>query len=186
VTSIIIFLSEKTAHPIPSKTLLASHRDTQTTMADHKKTALLVLLRCHHNNGQELTYSELSAEMGVGEKTKAWQCEAWKDLRSNDHVVKGSEPKTWKLSDEGIKLATSLCSDEELKDYQQAMTNDEHHGKIKSKLERNAKDKANKGAELFDFLISMNCPLTKDEVAGQFNTVPDAHGFFYGWQGMML
>ena len=152
-------------------------------MTDHKKNALLVLLRCHHNDGEEITYPDLSTAMGVGEKTKAWQCVAWKDLRSNNYVVSGSKPKTWKLSEEGLEVAMSLCSPEELKDYRKAVTNDEHHDKIKSKLDRHPKDKAKKGSEIFDYLIEKNRPLTKDEVASHFDTCPDAHGFFYGWQG---
>mmetsp|Transcript_36955 Transcript_36955/g.89684 ORF Transcript_36955/g.89684 Transcript_36955/m.89684 type:complete len:269 (+) Transcript_36955:370-1176(+) len=153
-------------------------------MADHKKNALLVLLRCHHNDGDEITYPDLSTAMGVGEKTKAWQCMAWKDLRSNNHVVNGSKPKTWKLSEEGLELAMSLCSPEELKDYRKAVTNDDHHDKIKSKLDRHPKDKAKKGSEIFEYFIEKNRPFTKDEVASRFNTCPDARGFFYGWQGL--
>ena len=43
----------------------------------YHKAALLKLFRCYHG-GTELTYPELSREIGVGEKTKAWQCVAWK------------------------------------------------------------------------------------------------------------
>jgi hypothetical protein len=39
--------------------------------------ALLKLLACHHS-GITLNYSQLSQEIGAAEKTKSWQCEAWK------------------------------------------------------------------------------------------------------------
>ena len=46
-------------------------------MEKHHKAALKILFRCHHS-GREITYQELSKDMGVGEKTKAWQCGAWR------------------------------------------------------------------------------------------------------------
>lgn len=153
-------------------------------LKDHHVKALLKMLHCHHT-GQELTYKELSDEIGVGEKTKAWQCIAWKDLKSNAYIIPGSTKGKLKLSETiGVELATSLASDEELADYKMPETNEEHHEKIKSKLMRQEKAKK-KGPEIFAFMVeSVDTPMTKHEIAAKFNTDADSHGFFYGFQGM--
>ena len=114
----------------PSKHSVVKDEETTVTapfeLGDYHKKALVKMFRCHHNK-QELTYKELSAEVGVGEKTKAWQCEAWKDLKSNEYIVPASTKGKLKLSDIGVELATTLMSDEELADYKMPETNEEHH-----------------------------------------------------------
>ncbi|CAB9511894.1 expressed unknown protein [Seminavis robusta] len=147
------------------------------------KMALLKLLFCHHS-GQELTYKELSDAMGVGEKTKAWQCEAWRDLKKNEYIVPSGTDKKLKLSEKGVELATSFASDEELADYKMPETNEEHHEKIKSKLMR--QDKAKKmGPKIFDLLVeNKDNPMTNHEMAAKFNTLADSHSFFYGFQAL--
>ena len=156
--------------------------DAPFEINDYHKKALVVLLRCHFEN-IEISYLDLSSEMKAAEKTKAWQCVAWKELRSNEYVVHGSEKKMWKLSDgKGVELAKTFADDEMLADFKTPLTNEEHHAKIKSKLSK--VEKASKlGPKIFDYFIEQNRPMTKDEVAAHFKTVPDAHHFFYGFQG---
>lgn len=152
--------------------------------------ALLKLLHCHHN-GQTLTYSELSDEIGTGEKTKAWQCEAWKDLKSNSYIIPGpsdgkNKKTTYKLSQQGVELAMTFASDEELADFKTPATNEEHHEKIRSKLMRNGQKKGQKhGPKIFDLLLEdPDTPVTRLELASKLKTNPDSHGFFYGFQAL--
>ena len=74
----------------------------------HKK-ALVVLLHCYYGNRQTLTYSELSQRLDVGEKTKAWQCEAWRDLKGNAYIVSSSaDKKKYELSfPNGVQMAST-------------------------------------------------------------------------------
>jgi len=151
----------------------------------HKK-ALVKLFYCHHV-GQVLTYQELSAEIGMSEKTKRWQCEAWKDLKTNEYIVSASGGlKDLKLSEKGMALAKTFLSDEELADYRMPATNEEHHAKIKSKLSRDPKA-AKYGPKIFQLLLDTNDdpPMTRHELAGKFNCLADSHGFFYGLKALL-
>ena len=154
-------------------------------VTDYHKKALLKLLFCHHS-GQVLTYLELSDEIGAGEKTKAWQCGAWKDLKGMGYIVPSPDSKgktQYMLSEKGVELATTFASDEELADYKMPETNEEHHEKIKSKLMR--QEKAKKfGPKIFDLLLQKDTPMTRHEIAEEFNTLADSHGFFYGLQAL--
>jgi hypothetical protein len=108
-------LSQKNTFAVSSKEAMSNHRNQPTmettTTADgtaneaaigkHKmpsvsfpikelhKKALLKLLHSHHGGILHLTYSDLSLEIGVGEKTKAWQCGAWKHLKQGGFIVPG-------------------------------------------------------------------------------------------------
>lgn len=150
----------------------------------HKK-ALLKLLHCHHN-GIFPTYPELSREMEVGEKTKAWQCEAWKHLKTNNFIVPGTEKKTFCLSEEGMVLASSFASDEELAEFMTPSSNEELHKKIRTKLIRDVdKGRKHKGKEIFDLLLEDNrASWTRLELASKLGTNPDAHSFFYGFNAL--
>jgi hypothetical protein len=155
----------------------------------HKK-ALSVLLACHYNGNRSLTYAELSMEMGIGEKTKAWQCEAWKDLKTNDVIVpatKNSQGKqTFQLSEAGLQLAKGHSTDAEMEDFKPAGTNQEHHQKIKARLVKHHPKGKKYGPKIFDFLVTTvgdGHLMTKDELAAQLGTVADSHGFFYGFKG---
>ena len=146
--------------------------------------ALLTLLSCHHNNRQTLTYSELSLRIEIGEKTKRWQCVAWKDLKDNEYIVSGSSPKSLELSDKGVELATSLASDEELAEYKPPSTTEELHDKIKAKLERNEKAKKY-GGKILDLMAAPDyTPLNRNELASKLNTQADSHGFFYALKAL--
>ena len=174
--------------------------DVPFEVKEYHKKALGKLLYCYHSNGEDqvLSYGQLSDEIGVGEKTKAWQCGAWRDLKSNEYIValgNASDGKTgYKLSEKGIELASSFASKEELADYKMPETNDEHHEKIKSKLSRNEKAKRF-GPKIFDYLVAQKERAEKEgnsgifcmdrhELAEQFNTLADSHGFFYGLQAL--
>ena len=152
----------------------------------HKK-ALLKLLHCHHN-GIFPTYQELSREMEVGEKTKAWQCEAWKHLKTNNFIVPGLEKKTFCLSEEGMVLASSFASDEELAEFMTPSSNEELHEKIRTKLIRDVDKgrKKHKGKEIFDLLLEddSRASWTRLELASKLGTNPDAHSFFYGFNAL--
>ena len=156
-------------------------------VTDYHKKALLKLLFCHHS-GQNLTYLELSDEIGAGAKTKAWQGGAWKDLKTQEYIVPSptnSKGKTqFMLSEKGITLASTFASDEELADYKMPETNEEHHAKIKSKLAK--QEKAKKfGPKIFDLLVREDyASMNKHEIAAKFNTLADSHGFFYGLQAL--
>lgn len=149
----------------------------------HQK-ALLKLLHCHHNNNQTLTYPELSNQIGVGEKTKAWQCVAWKDLKSNALIIPAGN-KTLKLSKEGIDLAMTFCSNEEMEEFMTPATNEEHHKKIRSKLMREEKGKKY-GVKIFDLLLEhKDTSMTRLEICTQVGCKnPDSHGFFYGFKAL--
>jgi hypothetical protein len=88
------------------------------------------------------------------------------------------------LSEEGIELAKSFASLEELEAYQTPTSDDDHHKKIISKLERNEKAKKY-GPKIFQYMVGTkdDPPMTKQEIADHFNTLADSHGFFYGFQG---
>jgi hypothetical protein len=148
----------------------------------HKK-ALLKLLHCHFSNDQVMTYPELSDEIGTSIKTKAWQCGAWKDLKSGGFIVP-APAKSFRLSAQGVNLAMLFANDEELAEFKTPATNEEHHAKIRSKLERI--DKAGKvGPKIFDvFLAHPETPMTGFEIATELGCNPDSHGFFYGFKGM--
>jgi hypothetical protein len=148
--------------------------------------ALLTLFRCHHNK-IELDYKELSTEMGIGEKTKRWQCEAWKDLKTHEFIVPAPTQGKLTLSDKGVAFAETFLSEEELADYMDPLTNEEHHEKIKSRLMRHKKARK-LGPQIFDFLLQTkgNTPMTKHEIAAHFNTLADSHSFFYGFQGELI
>ena len=146
----------------------------------HKK-ALVVLLHCYYGNRQTLTYSELSQRLDVGEKTKAWQCEAWRDLKGNAYIVSSSaDKKKYELSfPNGVQLASTLVSEEELADFQPAATNEKLHERIKARIARDGKA-AKYGAKLFDLMAAPDyVPLNRNELAAKFNTLADSHGFFY-------
>ena len=174
--------------------------DVPFEVKEYHKKALGKLLYCYHSNGEDqvLSYGQLSDEIGVGEKTKAWQCGAWRDLKSNEYIValgNASDGKTgYKLSEKGLELASSFASKEELDDYKMPETNEEHHEKIKSKLSRNEKAKRF-GPKIFDYLVAEKERAEKEgngeifcmdrhELAEQFNTLADSHGFFYGLQAL--
>lgn len=116
------------------------------------------------------------AEIGISEKTKRWQCGAWKDLKSNGYV-RGTN-QAIELTPEGLALATSLASDEDLEAYKMPETNEEHHDKIKQKLEKN--DKAKKyGPKVFDYMVELHdkdVVKTKHEIADHFDVLADSHG----------
>lgn len=154
----------------------------------HKK-ALLVLLHRHHAN-IFLTYSQLSQEIGVGEKTKNWQCEAWKNLKKNEYIVSGPEKRTFCLSPRGVELASCFASDEELADFLPPVTNEALHEKIRKRL-RKDKHKGNKhkGVEIFDKMLVLcaspqGAPKTRLELAFEVGCNPDSHGFFYGFRAL--
>lgn len=150
----------------------------------HHKRSLAVLMLCYYNGNRSLTYAELSSEMGVGEKTKDWQCKAWKDLKDHKYVVVDNHKKI-SLSPKGLQLATRYASDDELKDFKPAATIEEHHEKIKSKLIKAYPKGKSYGPKILDLLIAnRDGPLmTKVELAASFNTIADSHGFFYGFKG---
>ena len=148
--------------------------------------ALLVLFRCNHN-GQTLTYAELSAEVGKGEKTKAWQCEAWKDLKSNGLIVPAAEAKHFQLSSQGIELAKSFVSEEELAEYMTPTTNEEYHEKIRNRLLRNENKGKLYGPKIFNLMLELSLSdtkVTRGQLASKLSTNPDAHGFFYGFKNL--
>jgi hypothetical protein len=150
----------------------------------HKK-ALLKLLHCHHS-GIVLTYPVLSLEIGVGEKTKAWQCQAWKHLKGGGFIVPGPEKKTFKLSQRGVDLAVTFASDEELAEFKTPASNDELHEKIRSKLVKDAhKGKKHHGRNIFDlFLEEEDTSFLRLELATKLGTNPDDHSFFYGFKAL--
>ena len=152
----------------------------------HKK-ALVALFHSHHS-GILLTYADLSLAIGIGEKTKRWQCEAWKHLKRGEYIVSGPEKGTFCLSPEGLDLATCFVTDEELADYKAPVSNDELHKKIRKKLDRDTKNgKKHKGSQIFDLLLKVNeesRSLTRLEIANELKTGPDAHGFFYGFKAL--
>jgi hypothetical protein len=152
-------------------------------VGDLHTKALLRLLRAHHSD-QSLTYAELSDEIGIGQKTKRWQCEAWKDLKSNDYLAGGGKVPI-ALTAKGLQLATSLADDDELEEYKKPMTNEEHHEKIRKKLERIEKARRY-GPKIFDYMLDTHKsnPRTKHDIASHFDTLADSHGFFYGFQAL--
>ena len=150
----------------------------------HKK-ALLKLLHCHHS-GIVLTYPELSLEIGVGEKTKAWQCQAWKHLKGGGFIVPGSEKKTFELSQRGVELAMAFASDEELAEFKTPASNDELHEKIRFKLAKDTqKGKKHHGKKILDILLKEeDTSFLRLELATKLGTNPDAHSFFYGFKAL--
>lgn len=108
------------------------------TMGKHHKKALVVLLHCFHNNRQSLGYLELSRRIDVGEKTKAWQCGAWRDLKNDGYIVPSTERnKEWELSEDlGVPLASTLVSAEELAEYVPPDTSAKLHEQIKKRLHK--------------------------------------------------
>jgi len=160
----------------------AAQVSTPFVVKDLHKKALLTLLHCFHNNRQSLTYAELSLRMGTSEKTKAWQCVAWKDLK-NDYIVPLADKK-YELSSKGVELASSLASDEELAEFKTPETTEELHEKIKAKLERIPKAKGY-GAKILDLMAAPEyIPLNRNEIAAKFNVFADSHGFFYGLKAL--
>lgn len=154
-------------------------------MTKHHKKALMTLLFAHHINRQTLTYAELSDRIGVGEKTKAWQCGAWKDLKSEGYIVSSSaEKKRFELSEKGIALASTLASDEELAEFKVPETNEELHDKIKAKLERLPKARLY-GPKILDLMLSDDyIPMNRHDMAAKLGTLADSRGFFYGLQAL--
>mmetsp|Transcript_23711 Transcript_23711/g.65897 ORF Transcript_23711/g.65897 Transcript_23711/m.65897 type:complete len:263 (-) Transcript_23711:134-922(-) len=168
--------------------------DVPFKVKDLHKKALLTLWRSSHN-GICLTYPDLSNALGVGEKTKSWQCEAWKELKKNELIVSGQKAKTWTLSEEGTQLALSLASPEEIDEYKSPLTNEEHHKKIRSKLSKalgpSAKEKAgaSMGPMIFDCLLEhTKTPMTRLEICsklpGKGWPNPESSGFFYGFRNL--
>jgi hypothetical protein len=153
-------------------------------MGKHHKNALKTLLFVYHNNRQTLTYPELSDRIGVGEKTKAWQCGAWRDLKSEGYIVPASEKGKFELSLQGVALATTLATPEELAEFQPPATNKELHVKIKAKLDRLPKGAVYAGKILDLMLQEDYIPLNRNDMAAKFNTLADSHGFFYGRQSL--
>ena len=154
-------------------------------MNKHHTNALGKLLYCHHNNDQALTFQELSAEMAVGEKTKDWQCVAWKDLKNSDYMVseKRDGKPYYKLTEKGVALATTFATADELAAYKMPESNEEHHERIKTMLMQ--KPKAKKyGPLTFDFLVANQTPMNRNEIAKHFDVDADSHGFFYGLQAL--
>ena len=150
----------------------------------YHKMALQILLHCQHFlNKPSMTFGELSREIGVGEKTKAWQCEAWKDLRQGDYIVSAGGSGNWMLSEVGVRLAKTFASDEDLADMQMPTTNEEHHAKIKSRLASQKKTKKY-GPKILDYMLEESIPLTKKEIAENFEVDSESHGFFYGFQAL--
>jgi hypothetical protein len=119
----------------------------------------------------------LRTEIGIGQKTKRWQCGAWKDLKSNGYI--GGTAKELEITKEGLALAASLASDEELEAYKMPETNEEHQEKIKQKLERNEKAKRY-GPKIFDYMIEIHGDgknaKTTQEIADYFHILADSHG----------
>jgi hypothetical protein len=176
--------SEKEATNSPEKTAKEGTSLPFEIKTLHKK-ALLKLLHCHHS-GIVLTYPELSLEIGVGEKTKAWQCQAWKHLKGGGFIVKGRQQKTFEISQKGVELAMSFASDEELAEFKTPASNDELHEKIRSKLAKDMhKGKKHHGKKIFDlFLKEQDTSFLRLELATTLGTNPDAHSFFYGFKAL--
>ena len=164
--------------------------ETSFEVKDLHKKALLILLRCVHNE-QTLTYPELSAEIGIGEKTKRWQCEAWRDLKKAAFIIPASgssSETTYTLSQEGVDLAKAHASDDELADYKEPLTNEEHHEKIRSRLLRIDNKGKTFGVKIFDLLLEhTDTPMTRLEMAlkipGKSNN-PEGHQFFHGFKNL--
>jgi len=158
-----------------------AHDAAPFEIKDLHKKALLTLLHCHHNNHKTLSYPELSLRIETGEKTKGWQCVAWKDLKSHEYIVSSSsDKKLFELSDKGVELASTLASDEELAEFKVPETTKELHDKIKAKLARNKKAKKY-GPQILDLMSAPDyTPLTRHEIAAKFNMVADSHGITYG------
>lgn len=154
-------------------------------MKTHHTKALLTLLHCYHSNRQTLTYSELSLRIGAGEKTKGWQCVAWKDLKTNEYIVPSlSDKKCFELSDKGVALASTLATEEELAEFKPPDSTEALHKKIKAKLERDPKAKRY-GPRILDRMSAPDyIPVNRHELAAKFNVLADGHGFFYGLQAL--
>lgn len=153
-------------------------------MGKHHKNALKTLLFAYHNNRQTLTYPELSDRIGVGEKTKAWQCGAWRDLKSEGYIVPAAEKSKFQLSPEGVALATTLATPEELAEFKPPGTNEELHAKIKAKLARLPKG-VKYASKMLDLMLAEDyLPLNRHELAAKFDVLADSHGFFYGLQAL--
>ena len=155
-------------------------------MADYHKKALITLLHSFHNNRTSLTYSQLSLRLEVGEKTKAWQCVAWKDLRSNGYIVNSlKDKKKWELSeDKGVPLASTLVSAEELADYQVPDTTEKLHEQIKKRLMKLPKG-GKAGVKILELMVSPDyIPLNRNDMASKFGTLADSHSFFYGLKAL--
>lgn len=151
---------------------------------DKHKMALVKLLYCHRDK-TSMTYEELSREIGTGEKTKSWQCGAWRDLKVHEYVVVASSSSSkgtcYELSEKGVKLAKFFASDEDLASMKMPETNEELHASIRSRLEGQKKTKKY-GPLIFDFLLKAEAPLHRKEIATALKTNPDSHGFFYALQ----
>jgi hypothetical protein len=163
-----------------------SYDDPPFEIGELHEMALKELLRCHHNYRQTLTYPELSQSVGKGEKTKSWQCVAWKDLKSNDYIVESSsaDTKGFELSEQGVRLASSLATEEELALYKVPETNEELHEKIKGKLAA-VKKAALYGPRILDHMLAPDyTPITRHQLAAKFNVLADSHGFFYGLKAL--
>ena len=163
---------------------------TSFEVKDLHKKALLTLLRCVHNE-QSLTYPELSAELGIGEKTKRWQCEAWRDLKKAAFIIPAtgtSGETTYTLSPEGVDLAKGHASEEELADYREPLSNEEHHEKIRSRLLRIDNKGKQFGVKIFDLLLEhTDTPMTRLEMAIKIpgkSSNPECHQFYYGFKNL--
>lgn len=159
--------------------------ETPFQVNDKHKKALVKLLYCHRDK-TALTYEELSREIGVGEKTKSWQCGAWKDLKDHKYIVVSSiinikKSTSFELSEEGAKLAKSFASHEDIANMKMPETNEELHASIKARLESQTKTKKY-GPLIFDVLLESKTPMDRYEIAAKLNTNPDSHGFFYSLQ----
>jgi len=155
---------------------------------DKHKKALTTLLHAYHNNRQTMTYPELSLALNIGEKTKAWQSGAWKDLKSNEYIVsKQEDKKQFELSDKGVALASTFLTTEELAEFAPPATTELLHERIKKKLSRLEKNYGDWGCKILDYMNSKDyvVPMGKHDLAHHFGTLADSHGFFYGLQALI-
>eukprot|EP00977_Amphora_coffeiformis_P011348 scaffold2737_cov156-Amphora_coffeaeformis.AAC.5 len=161
----------------------ASVPEPPFTMGNYHKKALITLLYSFHNNRQSISYSELSRRLEVGEKTKSWQCGAFKDLRDNGYLV--GQLKALELhEDKGVALASTLVSAEELAEYQVPDTTEKLHEQIKKRLMKIPKG-GKMGVKILDLMLSPEyIPLNRNDMAAKFDTLADSHSFFYGLKAL--
>lgn len=95
-------------------------------------------------------------------------------MKSNGYIVPSSTSKEFALSQQGVQLASTFASAEELEMFKVPDSNEELHDKIKSKLARVPKA-AKYGPKILDFMAQPDYqPRTRHQLAALWPILTDS------------
>lgn len=151
--------------------------DSGTNNEKEKEMAgkiLKVMFQCHMEERFDITIDDVANQVGVHKRTRSFR-EPWSSLRKANLIGPGSKKKGLRLTEEGLKEATTPEYKEMMKELSmKPKTNKEHQERIKKYLQKP------KAAEMYDLLHTYGS-LTKDDLSALIGQNKRSHGYHYSF-----